>query len=190
MGKKRLFLFALFLILLSSFVSAQEEPVDILGDNDALQAGALFAIIGIVFFLFFFIFVGVYVYTALAWSTIARKLGYDKPWLAWIPIANFFLLPILNGKSAWWGLILFVPIVGQVYMIIWLWNIFEMRHFPGWLSLIVVLMFFPPLNSAATIGLLVIFGVVAWHDPGPRAKAARKKAKKPARKKAKKAKKR
>ena len=41
------------------------------------------------FFLFF------YVYFAFAFMTIAKKLGYDKPWLAWIPIANIFLFPIL-----------------------------------------------------------------------------------------------
>ena len=65
-----------------------------------------------------FISIGFYVYAALVWMTIARKLGYGKAWLAWIPIANIFLLPILAKKYWTWGFLLFVPIANLVFGVI------------------------------------------------------------------------
>ena len=117
-------------------------------------------------FLAGFILIGIalYVYTAFAFMTIARKLGYDKPWLAWIPIANAFLIPILAKKRWTWGFIFLVPIVGAVFYFIWMWNIFEQRKYPGWLSLIILGSFIPLIGWLASIANLVIFGVVAWHD--------------------------
>lgn len=52
------------------------------------------AIIGIIAFGLLFV-IAFYVLNAIAVSTIAKKNGYDKHWLAWIPIANAFVLPIL-----------------------------------------------------------------------------------------------
>jgi len=110
------------------------------------------------------IILALYVYLALAWSTIARKLKYSKPWLAWIPIANLFLLPILAKKDWTWGFIFLVPIVNMVFMIIWTWNIYEQRKYPGWLSLAPLLGIIPVVNALAGIAQLVIIGLVAWAD--------------------------
>ena len=116
--------------------------------------GAIAAFIGIAF----------YVYMALVWMTIAKKLGYDKPWLAWIPIANMFLFPILAKKHWAMGFLLFVPIANIVFFIMWTWDIYEQRKYPGWLSLVPVLAIVPIVNFLAMIGNLVIWGLVAWSD--------------------------
>ena len=108
--------------------------------------------------------IALYVYTALAWMTIARKLKYKYPWLAWIPIANFFLVPILAKKDWTWGFIFLVPIVNMVFFFIWTWNIFEQRKYPGWLALVPLAGFIPLIGGLASLAYLVILGLVAWKD--------------------------
>jgi hypothetical protein len=103
-----------------------------------------------------------YIYTSFAWMTIAKRLGYDKAWLAWIPVANFFLYPILAKKRWEWGFIFLVPIANIVFYFIWTWNIFEQRKFPGWLSLIPILGVIPMVSFVAVPAYLVVLGFVAW----------------------------
>jgi hypothetical protein len=108
--------------------------------------------------------IALYIYYALVFQTIAKKLNYSKPWLAWIPIANLFLYPILAKKHWAWGFIFLVPIVGTVFYFIWFWKIFEFRKYPGWLSLIPLLSIIPLLNFLVLPGYLVVLGLVAWKD--------------------------
>jgi len=110
------------------------------------------------------VLIGLYVYYALALSTIAKKLGYKKPWLAWIPVANVFLLPILAKKNWAMGFLLFIPIVNIVFMIMWTWNIYEQRKYPGWLALIPIAGMIPLIGMLASIANLVVLGLVAWVD--------------------------
>ena len=117
------------------------------------------------------IMLGLYIYMALAWSTIARKLKYDKYWLAWIPVANFFLLPILAKKHWAWGFFILIPPVYFILAIFWLWNIYEQRNYPGALSLIVIGHFIPSIKGMALIANLVVFGLVAWKDVGGRSRS-------------------
>ncbi len=118
-----------------------------------------------------------YVYNALVWSTIAKKQKYDKSWLAWIPVVQFFLLPILASKNWAWGFIIFtpvvllpmfvVPLVGHVLSaltslfilgmsIYWCWIIFEKRNYAGWLSV------FQAIPLIGKLIYLVTIGFVAW----------------------------
>jgi len=108
--------------------------------------------------------IGIYVYTALAWMTIAKKLIHKYPWLAWIPIANLFLIAMLAKKKWTWGFIFLVPIVNLVFGIIWVWNIFVQRKYPGWLALLPILGIIPFIGWIATIGFFVVIGLVAWKD--------------------------
>jgi len=100
----------------------------------------------------------VYIYTAIALMTIAKKTKTRNPWLAWIPIANFYLLTQIAKQNGWWTLILLATLVpfGNLAVAgisVWLfWIIAEKRKFPGWISL---LMLVPILN-------LVILGIIAW----------------------------
>lgn len=43
-------------------------------------------------------FIVLYILGAVGLYRMARKLGYGSPWLAWIPIANLYLMFILPGK--------------------------------------------------------------------------------------------
>jgi hypothetical protein len=118
-------------------------------------APQVFSVFGVIFSIIFG--VAIYVYVAMAWSTIARKMKYGKHWLAWIPLANLFLIPILAKKRWEWGFIFLVPLVNLAFFIIWTWKIFEMRKFPGWFSLSVL------IPKAGSILYLVAIGFVAWY---------------------------
>lgn len=101
----------------------------------------------------------IYVYTSLALMTIAKKTKTKNGWLAWIPIANFYLLTQIARVNPWWTLILlafFIPMIGSLVVMvagIWMfWRIAELRKFPGWVSLLLIL---PLVN-------LVVLGILAW----------------------------
>ncbi len=138
--------------------------------------------------LFFTLFTGllliliIYLYKAFALYTIAKKLNSKYAFLAWIPIIQFFVYPILAEERWEWGLIALLPIIlpffflpfavvqfvnlflvfliviGALTLIIfrtyWLWKIFEKRNYNGALSLLTIISL---LN-------LIILGVVAWRD--------------------------
>jgi hypothetical protein len=119
-----------------------------------------------------------YIYTSLALSTIAKKTKTNNPWLAWIPIANVYLmLKIAKVNPMWMLAILFLPCtmllmmipfigilfgflyfleilalgVGMIY--VW-WKICEARKYPGW----VALLFLVPLLN------MIMPGIIAWRD--------------------------
>ena len=103
-----------------------------------------------------------YVYHALAWSTIARKLKHKRPWLAWIPFASTAMRLQLGGFHWAWIFLALIPVLGWialfVLLIISYWRIYEKRKYPGWFSLAQIL---PKLGG---ILYLVIIGFVAWKD--------------------------
>ncbi|MGD9276399.1 MAG: hypothetical protein PVJ67_04450 [Candidatus Pacearchaeota archaeon] len=105
---------------------------------------------------------GLYVYTAYSWMTIARKLKYKKSYLAWIPIANISMILQLGGFHWAWVFLIFIPILGWialfVLMIITTWRIFEKRKYPGWFSLSSII---PKIGG---ILYLVVIGFVAFKD--------------------------
>lgn len=117
--------------------------------------GALLAV-GIMFFVLFII--AVYIYVAFSWMTIAKKMKCKKHWLAWIPIANFFLLPILLKKKWTWGFMFFAPGANIVFFIIWSWKIFELRKYPGWLSLSII------IPKVGNLLYFIAIGFVAFKD--------------------------
>lgn len=130
-------------------------------------AGALMALGGIVIGLILVTLLVFYVYFALVMMTIAGKLKYDKGWLAWIPLVQFVLFPILAKKKqrAWpWVFILLIPIVNIVFIIMWSWKIFERRKYPGPLALVCLAGVIPFIGWIAGIANAVIWGLVAWYD--------------------------
>ncbi|MEM4230456.1 MAG: hypothetical protein QXF25_01085 [Candidatus Pacearchaeota archaeon] len=110
----------------------------------------------------FLIFLGIYVYFALAWSKIAEKLKYKRPWLAWIPIANVSMILQLGGLH--WALVflILIPLLGwfvlSILSIIATWKIFEKRNYPGWFSLSII------VPKVGFILYLIALGFVAWKD--------------------------
>jgi len=131
-----------------------------------ISSAALGGLAAMGIFVVILIIVAAYVLYALIWSSIAKKLGYDKHWLAWIPIANMFLYPILAGKKWGNGFWLLLPIVNAVLLIIWSWKIFEKRHFSGWWNIILILAIFlsfvPILGQILELAYLVVLCFVAW----------------------------
>lgn len=138
-------------------------------DPNILDVAGLGAIMATMGTIVFFVAIAAYVYGALVWMTIAKKLGYDKPWLAWVPIANLFLFPILAKKHWAMGFLLFLPIVNIVLLVMWIWSIYEKRNYPGWLSLVPLLGLIPILGIVAQIANIVIWALVAWVDRPTRA---------------------
>ncbi len=106
-----------------------------------------------------------YLYVAFALMTLAKKMGVDKSWFAFIPVANLYLMSKM-AKMHWWPVTLVVlspiPILGQllglvlvVYVVIWMWEIFKYFKKPGWWSVLMVI----PL---ANIAYYVLLGITAW----------------------------
>ena len=87
----------------------------------------------------FVIFLAFYVYMALCLHVIAKKTGTKYPWLAWIPIANIFLMLMVAKLSFWWILILIVPFANFIF-VIYLWmKITEARGKEKWLGLLMII---------------------------------------------------
>ena len=129
-----------------------------------LNPGVGMALLGS--FLIFFLLLGIvlYIYMALTMMIMARRLKVPHAWLAWIPIANLYLMTAMAGVSWWWFLVIigvvFVPFVGGIVAfalyIWWLWLIAERRKFPGWTSLLALIPFL------GGIWVLILFGILAW----------------------------
>jgi len=94
----------------------------------------------------------VYVWLALTLYIIASKTGTSNAWLAWIPIANLYLMCKVAGHSGWWTILFFVPLVNIVVGVIMWMGIARARNQPSWLG---ILMIIPIVN-------LIIPGVLAF----------------------------
>ena len=119
---------------------------------------AAFLVIGII------ICIAMYIYTSLAWYTIAKKLNHSAPWLAWIPIANIALMLQLGGFHWAWIFLLLVPIAGIAAVgflfIMANWRVFEKLKYPGWLALSPLLGLI--WGGFGTLAYGIILGIVAW----------------------------
>jgi hypothetical protein len=103
----------------------------------------------------FFLFLAVlYIYTSLALMTIATKTNTENGWLAWVPIANLFLMLNIAKKPVWWILLCLLPLVNIViFILIWM-GVAEARQKPNWWGILMIV----PL-----VGLIVP-GYLAWSD--------------------------
>jgi len=135
----------LSLIASASAAFAQEE-----------EAGrtALFAAMGAMMLVMFVLMAALYVYMALALSTIAKKTNTANPWLAWIPIVNIILMLNIAKKPLWWFILCLIPLVNIVIMIIVWMAIAEACGKPSWWG---ILMIVPLVN-------LIVPGYLAWSD--------------------------
>ncbi len=101
----------------------------------------------------------VYIYSALALMAIAKRTKTKNAWLAWIPIANIYLMTQIGGLHPAWTLAIllaFIPFIGGVAFAavaayLW-WNIAEKCKKPGWWG---ILMLIPIVN-------FVLMGILAW----------------------------
>lgn len=120
----------------------------------------------------------IYIYFALTWYNIAKKVNHRRPWLAWIPFANVSLWLQMGGFHWAWVFLLLIPILGwiavSILFIISNWRVLESLKYPGWLSLAPLLDLIG--SGIGTIAYGVLMGVVAWGKKNSRssAKAKRK----------------
>ena len=113
------------------------------------------ALLGGTIFLFIMVLaLACYVYVALALQTIASKTATPNEWLAWIPIANIFLMLAIAKKPLWWFILFLIPLVNIVMAVIVWMGIAEACHKPNWWG---ILMIVPIAN-------LVVPGYLAWAD--------------------------
>ena len=94
----------------------------------------------------------VYLWLAFCLQTIAKKTDTPNEWLAWIPIANIYLQCKVAGRSGWWTIGFFVPLLNVILTIIWWWSVAKKRNKPGWLG---ILMIIPIVN-------LIVPGILAF----------------------------
>ena len=118
-------------------------------------------IVGPMFLLIGVVGIAAYVYFALALMAIAKKTKTDNAWLAWIPIANLYLLTQIAGVPGWTVLAIFLPIIpiigGLGFLAVeiwWWWKVAEARNRPGWWGILIAI---PLVN-------LVVVGLLAWKD--------------------------
>ncbi|MFZ1970630.1 MAG: hypothetical protein WAU65_00405 [Candidatus Nanoarchaeia archaeon] len=117
---------------------------------------------------FALLFIGLWIYTSIAYSEIARKLKYKKSWLAWIPFARSAMILQLGDFNWAFVFLWLVPILGWIAVGILLliseWRIFEKRKYYGWLALTPLVGVIPYLMIFAQAAHLVILGFIAWQD--------------------------
>lgn len=127
-----------------------------------IASSTIGAIVAGAIFLALVVLLGIWIYTALAWISIGKKLNYKLTWLAWIPFARTAMILELGGFH--WAFVFFwlVPILGWIailiLLIISIWKVFEKRKYPGLFSLSLVI---PKVGS---ILYLIALGFVAWKD--------------------------
>jgi hypothetical protein len=88
---------------------------------------------------------------------IAKKTSQTPAWLAWIPIANLFLMCKIAALPYWWlfGILLgFIPYVGWLLSsalsgYIW-YRIALARNKPGWVGILIII----PVVNLAIMGYL------------------------------------
>ena len=82
-----------------------------------------------------------YIYYAICLMLIANKTNTPNSWLAWIPIANIYLMCKVAGKPGWWVILFFIPFVNIVIgIIVWM-KIAEARKKPGWVGILMIIPF-------------------------------------------------
>jgi len=127
----------------------------------------------IIFIVLAVVFLLMYIYVAIVLQMIAIKTDTSSSWLAWIPIANFYLMCKIANRAGWFFLIIFlsiiigiggamlsiprqiVDIVGSIVgfifgILIWV-KIAEARNKPAWIGLLI-----------AIITPICIIGIIVW----------------------------
>lgn len=148
-------------------VAPQEEmPAPVMGETPKTnlsdkQAKALLAALGTFFIILFFVLIILYIYSAICLQAIAKKTGTENGWMAWIPIANLFLMCNIGRVRYIWLLLLlavFIPVVGRtlsplcdLVLFGYLWYMVAVaRGKQGWIGAITVL----PVVGLFTMGYL------------------------------------
>ena len=127
--------------------------------TDLLLGCGVLAMAGMALIVLCIVFLAIYLFMAFALMTIGNKTKTKNSWLAFIPIANIYLMTQIVKISGWWTLLVIVawiPFVGSLILAaltiyLW-WKIAERMGRPGWWG---ILMIIPIVN-------FVIMYLLAW----------------------------
>src|SRR6266436_1574436 len=106
--------------------------------QESESTGPFAALTGLVLILSIGFIVAFWVYFALALQTIADKTNTANSWLAWIPIANLFLMLNVAKKPMWWFILFLIPLVSLVMLVIAWMSIAEARGKPNWWGILMI----------------------------------------------------
>jgi hypothetical protein len=104
----------------------------------------------------------VYLYTAYCLREIARKRAVPRPWFAWVPVLNVYLLCSIVGHGIVWTVMMFVPLVNVVF---WVLVALRLAKVCGRRRLYGVLFLIPLVNYVVLWS--VAFGHRGTVPPGP-----------------------
>jgi len=96
--------------------------------------------------------IGLWIYTYLAscLQIIAVKTDTENGWLAWIPIANIYLICKIAEKPGWWLLLLLIPVVNIfISIIVWM-EIAKACNKSDWLGILMIV----PIVNLIVLGYL------------------------------------
>ncbi len=110
----------------------------------------IFALFGGFYLFFWMIF---YIYIAVCLQVLAKKTAVKNGWMAWVPIANIFLMINLAKKPLWWFILILIPFVNIVIGILLWMAIAERRNKPNWVGVLIIV----PLVGIAVPGYLAFF---------------------------------
>jgi len=68
--------------------------------------------------IYFFVVIALYAFGAYCLQAIAKKLGVENDWFAWVPILNIWLAVQIAGRDVLWFVLCLIPCVNFVAMII------------------------------------------------------------------------
>lgn len=87
----------------------------------------------------FFGWLALYCYIGFTVMTLANRLGVKRSWMAWVPIANFYLLTKMAQRQWWFMFGFFVPIV-NIFVLALLWSDIA-QHFKKspWIGIAIVI---------------------------------------------------
>ena len=126
----------------------------VLAQDDNMGGAAVAGAVGLMMIVFLVVFAAIYIYFALAFSTIAKKTNTPNAWWAWVPILNIILMLNIAKKPVWWVVLFLVPIVSIVIGIIVFMGVAEARGKPNWWGILIIV---PFVN-------LIVPGYLAWSD--------------------------
>ncbi len=125
--------------------------------NNRQKAENLEKLVAVFAGIILFLLIPIYIYSSICLQFIAKKTNQSPAWLAWIPVANLFLMCKIAGISYWWLLLIlgsFIPVLGFVcamFLTGFLWyKIAIARNKPGWTGALVII----PLVNFFIMGYL------------------------------------
>jgi hypothetical protein len=135
----------------------QNNPLYSLFSTLGIADTAMMATLGAVMLIFVIFCVFFYVYGAICLYLISKKTGKGTALLAWVPIANLFLMCKIADLSYVWLfalLLMFIPFIGGLlvsvgFVFVW-YRMAVARGKPGWLGILTIV----PLANLVVMGYL------------------------------------